>query len=377
MNSTERHQARYERRKAKREAKKKEYLESLGTFEEVLSYENLYNAFFLCQRGVNWKASVQSYRVNLPTNTWEIYSKLMSGKWKSKGFVEFDIMERGKKRHIQSVDISERCLQRAFSDHYLVPAMSKGLIYDNGASIKGKGTDFALKRLKKHLYDYYRKNGNEGYVLVYDFSNYFGSIKHDKLFEIAKKYFVDERLWALYNQLIGAFKGGEGLGLGSQCTQISAVMFPNLIDHHFKDKLGVKGYGRYMDDGYIIAKDLSDVKFYKEELFKLCDELGIVINSKKIKICKLNKGFTWLKKRIFLTDTGKVIMKLYKKSIAQERRKLKKLVRKSYLTYEDIYICYRSWKGNALKYNNYHTVRNMDKLFNDLLIAPFIRGEVV
>ena len=45
INSKERHEARYQRRKAKRDKKKKEFIESLGTYEEIFSFENLYESF--------------------------------------------------------------------------------------------------------------------------------------------------------------------------------------------------------------------------------------------------------------------------------------------------------------------------------------------
>lgn len=36
----------------------------------------------------------------------------MDGTWKTKGFFAFDLMERGKLRHIRSVHIAERVVQR-------------------------------------------------------------------------------------------------------------------------------------------------------------------------------------------------------------------------------------------------------------------------
>jgi len=59
--------------------------------------------------------------------------------------------------------------------------------------------------------------------------------------------------------LIYAF-GNKGLGLGSQVSQISAVFYPNSVDHFIKDKLGIKTYGRYMDDGYIIHNNIKELK---------------------------------------------------------------------------------------------------------------------
>ena len=88
MNSIERREARYQRRKAKRLRKEKDLTDSLGSFDEVFSYQNLYDAFALCKKGVRWKASIQSYETNLCINTYEIYEKLQNGTWKSRGFTK-------------------------------------------------------------------------------------------------------------------------------------------------------------------------------------------------------------------------------------------------------------------------------------------------
>ena len=44
MTSEERREARYQRRKAEREAKKQERNENCGCFEAVFSYDNMYDA---------------------------------------------------------------------------------------------------------------------------------------------------------------------------------------------------------------------------------------------------------------------------------------------------------------------------------------------
>ena len=67
--------------------------------------------------------------------------------------------------------------------------MRKYLIYDNSASIKGKGIDFARKRLLVHLRKYYHQHGsNDGYILLIDFSKYYDNIQHEKLIEQFEKY---------------------------------------------------------------------------------------------------------------------------------------------------------------------------------------------
>lgn len=377
MTSKERHEIRYVRRKERRDKKKEAFYKKLPQYEEVFSFGNLYEAFSECKKGVRWKNSIQSYEMKLPVNISELHEKLMNQTWKTNGFTEFQICERGKMRKIQSVHISERVLQRCLCDNYLVPLLSRNLIYDNGASIKGKGTDFAIQRLKKHLSDHHKKYGNHGYVILYDFSNYFGSINHDVLYNITDKLISDEKIKSLYHQLIDVF-GESGLGLGSQVNQISAVCFANRIDHVFKDELSIHGYGRYMDDGYIMCNSLSEVKYCKKRLYELCDELGITINSKKIKVCSVKNGFGFLKKRFRLKESGALVVKLGRKAIFAAKRRIKKM-RSLYdcgkLTFNEAQQSYVCWRMSVIKkYSCYKSVIRMDRYFNRMFIEPFAKN---
>lgn len=372
MNSKERRESRYQRRKAKREQKRRDYTDNLGTFLEVFEFDHLYDSFKQCKKGIRWKASIQAYESNLSINTYDIWQRLNDDKWKTKGFTKFMLSERGKLRLIQSVHISERCIQRTLCDHYLVPLLQRSLIYDNGASIQGKGTKFAIDRLKLHLHKHYRRYGNEGYILLYDFTNYFGSIPHDKLFELVAPKITDDRIRKLYHQLIDAFD--EGLGLGSQVSQISAVYFANDIDHFFKDKKGIKGYARFMDDGYIISNSLEELKECKEELYRECDRLGIQINERKIRICKLSHGFTFLKKRFTLEKSGKITVRMSKKAFKAVKRRLKRMKEKN-LPYKVVYNSYMSWRGSTKEYKCYRSVKNIDNYYNRLFIEEGERYE--
>ncbi len=170
MNSAERREARYQRRKAARMKKKAAALREYGDFETVFSFERLYESYRASVRGVGWKASTQRYKAASLANVTKTHEELIAGKYRSKGFYEFDIVERGKPRHIRSVHISERVVQRCLCDYCLVPMLSRSFIYDNGASLRGKGYDFAVSRVTHFLAEHYRKHGREGYVLVFDFS---------------------------------------------------------------------------------------------------------------------------------------------------------------------------------------------------------------
>ena len=78
MNSTERREARYQRRKAARRARELERAAQRGAFEEVFSFERLYTEGKKCCNGTRWKASTQRFEANLLTNAANLRRELLS-----------------------------------------------------------------------------------------------------------------------------------------------------------------------------------------------------------------------------------------------------------------------------------------------------------
>lgn len=370
MTSEERREARYQRRKARRAEQKARRVGLCDSFDWVFSYGHLYHSYKMCRRGVAWKSSVQKYITQAPLNVLNTYNRLHNGTFKSSGFYEFDLMERGKLRHIKSVAIGERVVQRCLCDYALVPMLGRTFLYDNGACMKDKGYTFASKRLTKHLHDYYRKYGNEGYVLLFDFSKFFDRVSHALVKKIIRDEFTDQRILKLTDHFIDAF-GDIGLGLGSQISQILALSSANRLDHYIKERAGIKYYARYNDDGYLIHPSKEHLQKCLKAIEIICKRLNITLNMKKTQIVKLSHGFTFLKVRYFLLQSGKVIKKLAHKSVVRMRRKLKKFQPKVWagkMTCADVYQSWQSWRAYARNFNAYHSIANMGKLYNRLFI---------
>lgn len=308
MTSEERHEARYRRRKAERQRRRDARSEACGSFEQVFSYEHLYRAGRECCKGVGWKCSTQRYLGNFTANIARTHRELMDGTWKTKGFFAFDLMERGKLRHIRSVHIAERVVQRCLCDNALVPLFSAAFVYDNAASLKGKGIDFAMDRLTCHLQRYYRKHGTDGWALVFDFSDYFNSAPHAPIYAESERRIRDERVQKLACGLMEDF--------------------------------GERGFG-----------------------------LGIRMNEKKTRIVKLQE-LHFLKTRFYLTETGKVRRTMCRKSARRMRRKLKTFRRwmeEGRMTEEDIRTAYESWRGHMRRGNSYRVLRRMDRFYKRLM----------
>ena len=327
----------------------------------------LIEAYGKSRKGSDWKESVQKYEYDLWPNISKTKRELNNGTYSQKPFVEFDLRERGKKRHIKSIHISDRVVQRSLCDNVLTPRTDPYLIYDNGASQKDKGVSFTRDRLKEHLHKYYRTYGtNDGYVLLVDFRNYFGSIPHDKLKETYAKIIPEKDLQHLVNYLIDVNGGDCGVGIGSQISQNAGIFYPSRLDQYFKTVKGEKFYAAYMDDRYILCRTKEHAIECLKDMRRLAAELGLTINEKKTQIIKLSHGFNFLKVRYVLTETGKVVEYQKRDTFVREQRRLKRY-KNIGMAPERAVMCYRSWRGTVKEYhNNFYRIKRMDRLFEKL-----------
>lgn len=368
MNNRERILKRIERDKARRESKKKAFNSQYDDYCKVFDFEHIWEAGKRCCNGVRWKASVQRWEAYLLSNAANVYDDLMTMKFqkKSGNFYCFDLYERGHLRHIRSLKISERTAQKALCDYALVPVLSRSHIYDNGATMKDKGIAFAESRLMKHIRRFVREMGpmealRNGYVIQFDFHHYFDNADHDVLMDIVKKNFTDERLIATVRKFVDDF-GERGLGLGSQISQVLALSLANGLDHVIKDRLGMKWYGRYMDDGYVLCRSKSEAVKVMAEIRKVCTNLRIEINEKKTRIIKFSKGFRFLKVLYRTTETGKIVRTTNHEGIKRMRQKLVKLRRKyehGRIKLENIEMALEAWFAHCMRANTYWTRMSM------------------
>lgn len=334
MNNKERIRRRIERDKARRAAKRAARMKELDDYEKVFDFENIWRSGIKCGNGVRWKASVQRHQLFLLTQAAELYLALENGTWqKSTGkFCCFTLCERGHKRDIRSTRIEERNGQKCLCDYSLVPALQRGLIYDNGATMKDKGITFAEDRIGLMLRRFIQKVGAEearksAYVVLFDFHGYFDSIDHAILSRMIRQHYTDGRLIGTVEKLIADF-GDRGLGLGSQISQILALAFASELDHDLKDRAGVKAYERYMDDGIAVLATKEEARAVLERIRDVAGRLRLELNGKKTRIVKLSRGFTFLKLRYGVTESGKVVRRIDRDGIKRMRSRLRAYRRK-------------------------------------------------
>ena len=335
-------------KKEERLEKRTKFIAQYDNFDTVFSFENLYAAYKKCIQKVSWKTSVQKFIADDITNLTNLETQLKQGTFKSKGFHEFDIIERGKPRHIKSVDIEERIVQRCLCDNCLVPVLTRNFIYDNGACVPHKGQHFTINRLKRHIREYYNRYGVDGYALTLDFKSYFDNIEHKVVYDLVDNTFNDPKIVALIHHFVDAF-GDKGLGLGSQVSQILAVAVANPLDHYVKERLHVRWYGRYNDDSWYICRTREEAKEVAQKVVEFCNQYGFIIHPNKVKIRHLRQGFKFMKIKFTLKPTGYIMMLPDRKKVVQARRRLKKIKRKidnGELTNHDGFLSWQGWDAN-------------------------------
>lgn len=353
---------------------KEDFVSSPQFFEEVFSYEHIFNSALLCKNNVMWKASVQNYMRNLEYNVSETLYLLEIDEFNFTDTREFYIFERGKLRHIKSIHIRERVVQKVLCLYCLNPLFHPKFIYDNGASTKNKGLTFAINRMKMMIDRHYRQYGTEGYVLLFDFKNYFGSISHEIALKMINTEVKDDRLMNLIKESMKIYTteeqvNGVGIGLGSELSQFIALLFANPIDHLIKDDMRFKNYIRYMDDGWVLARTKEELQELLDCIVKMAKEYELTLNMNKTRIVPLNKGFTFLKKKVSLAENGSITINISPKSVTRERRKLKKLKVKMLegkITMKEIESSYISWCGFAAQFDSYKTIEKMNELYKEL-----------
>jgi hypothetical protein len=284
-----------------------------------------------------------------------------------------------------------------------MPTCQPKLIYENCASIKGKGTDFFRRILMRNLINFWRNHGTGGYILLCDLSKYFDNIQHDIWLKNLSDLGIDDECidfarLLLSNQIVDVSymtndeyancmnavfnsveyfnrkspKTGEkmmakGIDIGAPIAQGAGITHLYKLDSLCKIVLRHKYYARYQDDFYVIHEDKDYLKYTLDRIKKQCKELGVFINEKKTQIVKLTHKFTLLKTQYLVTDTG-ILTFPCKSTFRQEKSHIKELFQDERVTIPKIYSMYGSWRGGVSKrFGECTSLSNMDEYVRGIL----------
>ena len=300
----------------------------------------IYDAGTKAIKSSPFKYGTQLYEMNHLLETAKIQKCMKERSFQFDKSRKHVIKERGKKRFITSDTMRVKSVNHLVCDNVLMPATDKYLIYDNGASRKGKGVSIHRQRFEYHLHQYYnRHKSNEGYILLIDFSGYYANIPHDKcketLMAFLQKHLTDEDELATAEWLLAElFKTFE--------VDVSRFSDEE-IESFYRGKVDP-----LLNEG-IDPKTLPGFKMLKK---------GVDIGSQPSQ----NIGIVYP----YRIDN---YVKINPKAVTRERRKLKAYKRKydkKEMAYEDIENAFKGWMGSNYKRMSRKQITNLFVLYYEL-----------
>lgn len=361
-----RRSGRYERRKAKRDARRIQRSIDVGGLNDVFTFHDLYVAGKECCNGVRWKNSTQRFEMHLFSGTASRRKILMEQKWKPGGYVHFMLSERGKTRPIDAPRIQDRQIHKVYTQKVLLPLYMPSMIWNNGASLRGKGFEFSKRELREDLRYHFRRYGRVGNVILLDFRKFFPSVSHEMVFERHKKFLLNDDIRKVGDDIVNTVQGGKGLPLGVEPSQAEMIAFPSALDNYIKCQLSLKCAGHYMDDYYIIVPPDRDPREIMQLIVAKAESLRLTISSSKTRIIPLTKPFKYCKAKYTLTETGKVIVNGNRDGIKRARRKIKAFYHKiqnGEMSYEDLWTSVNGILAYFGSYNDHGRILRLRRLF--------------
>lgn len=337
-------------------------------FEKICDFGNLYKAYKKSKCGKGFSKSSLKFQMAALDGIHQIKRSLETKSYQVSPYHEFVIYEP-KERIIKACSFKDKIVQHSICDNVLLPNLRTEFIKTNYAGQIGKGTLYGLNCLKEHMMQAHQEYGRDCWIIKADISKYFYSINHDILKDIVRYHIKDDDVYWLCEKFIDSTEG-KGLPLGNQINQVFALLYLSGLDHFITEELGVKYYGRYMDDFYLIIKTKDNAKYCLNAIYEFVHSLDLELNG-KTQIIPFKNGIRFCGFHTYVTNDGKTIRKLANENKRAAKKKFKKmvaLVKKGKLSKEKFYESYNAWKNHISHGNCIKLGYEMDKYIEALFV---------
>jgi hypothetical protein len=307
-----------------------------------IELDELFQAYFACRKNKRNTANAIAFEVDYENNLVKLFEEINSGTYQIGRSIAF-IVNKPVTREIFAADFRDRIV------HHLVISklnqlFEKQFIYDSYSCRVGKGTHFGIQRIDKFIRQCSKNYTKDCYILKLDLQGFFMSINKNILFAKLEQFITEkypqtdkELILKLCKQIIFndptkncIVKGKRnnwnelpntkslfhskpncGLPIGNLTSQVFANFYMDTFDHYIKHDLGIRYYGRYVDDFVIVHNDKEYLKNLIPKLSEfLQSELQATIHPKKIYLQHYSKGVKFigaviLPNRIYIANRTK------------------------------------------------------------------------
>jgi len=296
------------------------------------------------------KSVVVKFEMNEADNLLKIQEQLVNKTYRIGNYRNFRVFET-KPRVIQALPYRDCVIQHILCDVVLMPYFERRIIHDNCACIKGRGQNYAVKRMRVFLKSFWHKKRDAGYFLKCDIKKFFPSLSHEVIKELMSSKLADLDVRGLFDLIINSYQAPKefldkhniprhenkfikgvgwrktkiprGVPIGNQTSQIIGVFYLNPLDRFVKEVLGVKYYIRYMDDFVLIHHDrafLEDCLVQIREFLQR--KLKIYLNE-KTQIFPMKNGVKFLGQHFYLNQSGQAVVKMAARTTKRFKSKVR------------------------------------------------------
>jgi retron-type reverse transcriptase len=268
----------------------------IHNYNNIISLENLYQAWREFVKGKKNKKDVVEFALNLADNIYQLHLDLKHKTYLHGPYQAFNISDP-KPRNIHKALVRDRLLHHAIY-RVLYHHFNPKFIYDSYSCRLGKGTHKAIKRFAVLARKVSQNNTKTCWILKCDVRKFFASIDQMTLLNIPKKHEPDPDIIWLLERVIGSFYStefGKGLPLGNLTSQLLVNIYMNEFDQFMKHQLKAKSYIRYADDFVIMARDKNYLENILLEINAfLQTNLKLTLHPDKVYIKTLASGVDFL-----------------------------------------------------------------------------------
>ncbi len=300
--------------------------EQYDLFHQPIPLSEFFQAYFDCRKKKRSTYSAIKFEVDYENEIIQLAKEVNSGTYQPDTSLAF-IIEKPVKREVFAASFRDRIVH-----HLLINKINhlfeKIFTNDSYSCREGKGTHYAVRRIDHFIRSCSENYTKDCYILKLDIEGFFMHIDRALLYEKLKT-FLQERYCdpdidvvlnlaqkiIFYEPTIGCrVKGsvsdwsglpknkslffaptGCGLPIGNLTSQVFANFYLNDFDHFVKHTLGLRYYGRYVDDFVIVHQSKKYLKSLIPTLSAFLDvKLHLTLHPRKIYLQHYTKGVRYL-----------------------------------------------------------------------------------
>ena len=289
---------------------------------------DLFQAYYQARKNKRNTINQLQFELQYEHHLLDLYDEILERNYQPKRGICF-IVHKPVKREIFAADFRDRVIHHLIYK-YISPIFERSFINDSYSCRKGKGTHYGINRMDHFIRSCSHNFTRDCYVMKLDIRGYFMSMDRALLFEkvqsrlhrhrrsvdfdlpmvifLIKKVIFNDSVqnctikgkrsdWNDLPASKSLFHSppGKGLPIGNLTSQLFGNVYLNELDHFVKRDLGIRYYGRYVDDFVLVHHD----RYFLDRLVAIIAEylqsqLQLTLHPDKKYLQHFSKGLPYL-----------------------------------------------------------------------------------